>query len=224
MMANLIQPITKHRVDDFARRMEALKDPRKRRGFIQSFHASIVQKKVKFIDNDARTSFAGIESRYGFPNHARKIMENDSCCYGASDQELQEKIDSIVKSLQQHLHASQMEIPIKNVVKLEYSTGSETVGFKALIAPTVKQPLIFFEAGSQHGMLALVNWRIFTNPDKSDFLSRMRLEGVETAGYKRNGERTISAIYLDPKDAVKAAYLGTLEDLMKIPGMRLSSI
>ncbi len=68
--------MTLDKITDFETRLAQMKDPRVRRGFIDSFHAGLVRGAIYGLDTQSIEAAAKLEARYGFRNHAQKLLSH----------------------------------------------------------------------------------------------------------------------------------------------------
>ena len=64
------------RITEFQSRMHQMKDPRVRRGFIDSFHARLVQGDIYRLTPNAIDLAAELEAKYGFEPHSKKLKNH----------------------------------------------------------------------------------------------------------------------------------------------------
>ena len=134
----------------------------------------------------------------------------------AEERRVEKERLSQVEKYQSLLKSARMNILISRTVDIVYrSTGSH---LHALVASSefTEQPegnLVYVEAGSQHGILSLLH---IPKIPASSLPQRVDVDG----NYDRDpATRLINVIYLPPEDVIRAAYFGTLDDLMQNPNI-----
>ena len=61
-------------IKEFGERLAVMKNPRARRGFVDSFHAGLVQGDIYDLDAETIEESSKLEAKYGFEPHAKKLL------------------------------------------------------------------------------------------------------------------------------------------------------
>ena len=143
-----MREVTRPYVQDFARRMHALKDPRKRRGFIHSLYVAVIHGNA-IAEQGAKQELITMLHIYGFTKQAARLQklshEEELIKYAAA-----EGVLSLIKD------GSNIKIPIVGLIRLVYTPCKSW--FDVLIPHprlrrSIRRPVIFLESGDRKSVV-----------------------------------------------------------------------
>ena len=63
-------------IEKFGEKLDAMKNPRKRKSSIDSFHARLIHGEIYRLNAASIREVAEIERKYGFVSHAEKLLDH----------------------------------------------------------------------------------------------------------------------------------------------------
>lgn len=151
---------------EFGERLAAMKNPRARRGFIDSFHARLVQGDIYDLDAETIEESAKLESKYGFESHAKKLLGHPH-------------YQEISKELDQFHQPDAYNLARKFETAKETVSGVGPVRFGMCLGDLAEASDV---SGFKRLADAYVGWEIRMQPDKpQDELRKNALTNLEFA-------------------------------------------